>query len=118
MIRPRDDSDCAAVDIEHVSAKCSVKPSTVDSELDNNVGLLVNKFGCKYIQLYIPSDMKPPYPNRSKHTISDTLMSAARARDSLPRAKSGKDKLYNDLTLSLVSPRQLLKSMVMRWSMF
>ena len=64
--RVKPDGECVVH--EDVVVKCSSKPgsSWIDTERENDVGVLVNDFGCKYIRFMVPTqDSMHPPPARS-----------------------------------------------------
>ena len=91
------------IQLEGVVAKCAASPGSnwIDAELDNDVGLLVNDFGCKYVRFMVSvQDCSMEPPSKRVCTVNDVLMSVSRDRSKLPRQKLGKNRkevLFNDV---------------------
>ena len=82
--------------------KYSSKPgsSWIGTELENDVGVLVNDFGCKYIRFMVPmQDSVHPPSSKHVYTVNDVLMAVSRDRTKLPRKKilKNKEELFNDV---------------------
>ena len=93
------------------SVKCSKQATSpcLDASLADDVGLLVNDFGCRYIRFQLPlTEVAEPLPKRVCRSVTDVLLGEARSRNKLPKPKrvpekNSKEKLFNNVRSLLLS---------------
>ncbi len=93
-VTDKNTTDLDAEDLATASVQCSKQLNSVwlNTNIRDDVGLLVNDFGCRYIRFHIlPKAVEPSPPKRVRMAM-DVLMGAARSRNKLPKPKRKPEK--------------------------
>ena len=98
-----------AVLVAEASVVCckQLNSAWINASVTDDVGLLVNDFGCRYIRFQLPpKDVEPPPPKRAARAANEVLMGTSRLRNRLPKRrpeKNKKEQLFNDVRSLLLS---------------